>query len=240
MITKENFMSEYDGERYYHGIPGLLVPRKTSKTYEQIDSDINKFIDTVPSMVEAMEDSFANISIDKRRGYLIKNVEILCSLLQNVYARGLEADAMRLLRFVKTDAMTEHARKLMPTFIMDILSLSVALQRAQNIENTEKSEEVSEIEVFANIAKSLSAVKSLFDDGEYESAQRIITELVVYNPDEEGIVRLLHLTAAKKYDDAKAIVDTLYTKYTDAIIQLAGTDMSKIVFAVDAMPEILS
>ena len=233
-------MNVYDGERYYHGIPGLLVPRKTGMMHDRIHLDINKFIDAVPGMIGSIEANFANISVEKRRGFLIKNIEILCSMLQSIYARGLEADSMRLLRFVKTDTMTDQARKLMPTFIMDILSLSVALQRAQNFDSAEVTEQVSEIEVFANIAKSLLTVRSLFDDGEYESAQRIITEMVVYNPNEDGIVKMLHLTAAKKYDEAKTLSDTLYKKCTEAITELAGIDLSKTILAVDDMPEILS
>ena len=53
-------MSQYDGERYYHGIPGLLVPR-TGHTYEKMHAEINRFIDTIPSMVESMEDNLATI-----------------------------------------------------------------------------------------------------------------------------------------------------------------------------------
>ena len=232
-------MSQYDGEKYYHGIPGLLVPR-TGHKYEKMHADINRFIDTMPGMVESMEDNLANINIEKRRGFLINNIELLCSLLQNVYARGLEADAMRLLRFANNDAMTDGAHKLMPSFVMDLLSLSVAMQRAQRLDSTEEKEEVSKVEFHANIARNLSAVITLFDDSEYELAQRMVTELVVYNPEDKEIVKLLHLTATKKYDEARAAADVLHAKHTEAIAEFAGTDLSKKILAVDDMPEILS
>jgi CheY-like chemotaxis protein len=232
-------MSLYEGAKYYHGIPGLLVP-KSGHTFEKMHADINSFIDTMPSMVESMEENFANISSEKRRGFLIRNIEMLCALLQNVYARGLEADAMRLLRFVKSDTMNDQARKIIPSFVMDLLSLSVAMQKAQRLDSEDEKESVSEIEYHAGIARNLSSLRTLFDDGEYDLARRMITELVVQNPEDEEIIKLLHLTAAKKHDEAKAVADTLYTKHTEAIAALAGTDLSKTVLAVDDMPEILS
>jgi hypothetical protein len=228
-------MNHHDGTSYYHGVPGLLVP-KSGHAYEEIHSNINRFIDTIPRLVEAMEANLTNIDNEKQRTYLISDVEKLGSLLKNVYARGLEADAMRLLRFVKSDIMTEQARKLLPSFIMDLLSLSVAMQKAQRFVNKE-TEEVSEIEFHASIARDLSAVISLIDENIYRSAKKMITELAVYNPEDEKIVKLLHLMAARRYGEAKALADILYARHTEAISELAGIDMSKKVLAVDDMPE---
>jgi len=235
---EEYYMTAYDGARYYHGIPGLLIPKKTDKTYEQIHADINDFIDTIPGAIIAIEDNFANLAIEKRRTYFIKNMELLLSLLRNVYARGLEADAMRILRCAKNEHMMDQAAKLIPSFVMDALSLSVAMQKAQSVESKES---VSDIEIHANIAKSLSAVRNLLDDIEYEKAKRMATELVViYNQTEDGFVKLLNLITNEKYNTAISMSETLYEKHMEAITQLAGTDLSKKILAVDDMPEILS
>ena len=232
-------MSQYYGERYYHRIPGLLVPRADHK-YERIHANINRFIDTMPALVDSIEESFAKDDLENRPDTLVNTIEKLCSLLQNIYARGLEADAMRLMRFAKSDGMLDGARKLMPSFIMDVLSLSVALQKAQRFEGTNQRVEVSKIENNASIARDLSAVNALIYDNEYELAQKIITELAVYNSNDEQLVKLLQLAVAKQYDDLKAAADALYLRYAESINQLAGTDLSKIILAVDDMPEILS
>jgi len=233
-------MTMYDGARYYHGIPGLLIPKKTDKAFQQIHADINNFIDAVPGMIEAIEGNFANLGIEKRRAFFKKNMELLLSLLRNVYARGLEADAMRLLRYIENDYTMDQAVKLIPSFVMDALSLSVAMQKAQNVEEEDKEEAVSEIEFHANIAKSLSAVRNLIDDGEHEKAQRMTTELVVYNPTYDAFVKLLHLITQEKYNEAIIVIEPLLEKHMEAITQLAGTDLSKKILAVDDMPEILS
>ncbi|MCL2662367.1 MAG: response regulator [Oscillospiraceae bacterium] len=233
-------MSQYDGERYYHRIPGLLVPRADDDKHETMHVNINRFIDTMPGLVDSMEESVAKDDLENRPDTLINTIEKLCSLLQDIYARGLEADAMRLLRFAKSDGMVDGARKNMPAFVMDLLSLSVALQKAQRFEGSDKKEEVSEIERHASIARDLSAVKILINDNEYESANKMITGLAMYNPEDEEIVKLLQLAIAKKNDELKAAVDALCAMYTESINQLAGTDLSKIILAVDDMPEILS
>ena len=85
-------MSQYDGERYYHRIPGLLVPRADEK-HEKMHANINRFIDTMPGLVDMMEESIAKDDLENRPDSLISTVEKLCSLLRNIYARGLETDA---------------------------------------------------------------------------------------------------------------------------------------------------
>jgi len=232
-------MSQYDGERYYHGIPGLLIP-SAANTHERMHANINKFIDTMPGIVDSIENNFFNINADKQRDYLISNIERLCTLLQSVYARGLEADAMRLLRFAKSEVMNDQAGKLIPSFVMNILTLSVAMQKAQRIEIDNEKEPVSEIEFHANIAKNLFAIISLIDEQIYDPAIRLLTELAVHNPKEDDLEKLLRLIAAKKYDEAKITAVIMHTNHTQAISRLAGIDLSKIILAVDDMPEILS
>jgi len=232
-------MQQYDGERYYHRIPGLLVPRVGDK-HEKMNVAINRFIDTMPGLVDSMEESIAKDDLENRPDSLISTVEKLCSLLKNIYARGLEADAMRILRFAKSDGMVGGVHKHMPSFVMDLLSLSVVLQKAQSFEHADQKMEISEIENNASIARDLSAIIALIDEHEFETAQRIITELAVYNSGDEEIVNLMQLAVAKKYDELKTVADALYARYAESINQLAGTDLSKIILAVDDMPEILA
>jgi len=232
-------MNQNDRERYYHRIPGLLVPRAGHK-YEKMHANINRFIDTMPGLVDLIEESFAKDDLANRPDNLISNLEKLYSLLQSIYARGLETDAMRLLRFAKSDGMVDGARKLMPAFVMELLSLSVVLQKAQRFEKSDRKVEVSKIENNASIARDMSAVKALIDENEFETAQRIITELAVYNSGDEEIINLMQLAVAKKHNEMKTAADALYARYAESINQLAGTDLSKIILAVDDMPEILS
>ena len=233
-------MELYDGEKYFHNIPGLLVPSLT-KIYDQVDNDINKYIDHLPGLVEAIEATLRNTDIEKRRNFFVKNLEILCLMLGNIFARGLEADAMRILRYVQNDYLLEKADKLIRPFITELLSLSVALQKAQSLEEEEhKIEDVSEIEIHAGLTKNLNTIMSSIDDSEFEEAKRIIIELAVYNPAESELPYLLELINTEQYIKAKNLIIKLREKHSNSIDKIAGVDFTKKVLAVDDMPVILS
>ena len=232
-------MELYDGSRYYHRIPGLLVPRNNKAIrHEQTHSDINRFIDTVPGLTETMEDNFVNI--DKRYFQFTNDMEMMVLLLSKVYARGLESDANRILRLGKDGQNLTLARKMMKPFIRDVLSLSVAMQKAQSFTNGEKEETISEIEIHADMARNILTVYNLFDDEDYENARVMIEKLTEHDPEETAYLKLSNLLATQKYDEAKTTVHDLREKHIEAINQLVGTDLSKKILAVDDMPEVLS
>ena len=231
-------MDQYDGTKYYHRIPGLLVPR-AGKSYERMNKDINRYIDTMPELVNKIEDDLAKIDISGQQSDLLKNLELLRTLLHEVYAFGLEAYTARLIRHINDNAIAQ-SQKLLHSFTTDLLLLSVAMQRAQILNNKEVAESVCKIEFHANMAKSLSAVKALISDCDHNNANKMTKELVVYNPMEDSLVKLLEMITAKRYDEAEQYADILEEQHIEAITRLAGTDLSKTILAVDDMPEILS
>ena len=230
-------MELYEGEKYFHNIPGLMVPNLI-KIFDKVDIEINNFIDTMPPVVAALEKNFNNPNLINRREYFIKHMELLRSMLGNVYARGLEADALRILRYVQNDYMMEQAEKLTRPFMMELLSLSVAMQKAQALDD--EIEEVSEIEIHESLAKNLSTVMTLIDDSEFDEAQMIISVLADHNPEEEDLTELLDLIKSEQYIKAKNAINKLREKQSKTINKIAGIDFSKKVLAVDDMPVILS
>ncbi|MCL2610465.1 MAG: response regulator [Defluviitaleaceae bacterium] len=232
-------MELFDGSKYYHKIPGLWVPKTSS--YNQIHTGINLFIDTIPNLTQTIEDNFVNFNKHHdQQAKFVRNMEMMRVLLKDVHARGLESEAGRILLFANQNHKIDLLQKMMKPFITDVLSLSVAMQKAQNSEKGEKEEALGEIEINANMLKNISAISNLFEDTEYGKAQTMIIDLVEYDPAETAFASLLGLTVAKKYVEAKVALATLKEKYNEAVIQLAGVDLSKKILAVDDMPEILS
>jgi len=231
-------MPAYDGEKYYHRIPGLLVPK--SIVDENVHTFINTFIDTIPGMATSLEDHAVGLKPGAVRDYFIDTMETLLGLLKGVYARGLETEASRILRCAKDDNLIATAQKNFKSFITDVLSLSVAMQRAQNPDEAKQNENQVKIESFANMAKSLTAVSNLLNDGFHEPARVLINDLVENNPEATVFVSLLSLVTAGKVDEAKATIEPIREKLNETINTLAGTDFNKTVLAVDDMPEILS
>ena len=220
---------------YYFNIPGLLVTKGIRP--EQIEEDINKYIDAVPLLSEALEDNFANISKVKHHKNFTSYMEAAMTMLKNVRAMYLEADANKILRSVMYDDKMMLAHKLLKPFIAGLLSLSIEMQKAQNLSREENI--VSEAETHADMANNLSAAGDLIVDNEYEKAEIFITEMGESNsPD--MFMDILNLLTDKKYEEAAALVNTLKEKHVESISQLAETDLSKKVLAVDDRPEILS
>ena len=226
-------MISNDGKVYFRSIPGLMVPRAIK--YEAIHSDINKFIDLIPELTEKLENNFLN----KRYEFVIKNMELALSLLRNVYARWLETEGSAILRRIKNDDAAAVLWLRLKSFISDLASLSIEMQKAQNAESEEAEETVSESEAHADMAKNLSAVGELIDGGEYESAQSMIEEMEEYNQ-EVAFVELLDLVMSKKYGEAEVLACKLKEKHLEAISQVSEANQSKKILAVDDRPEILS
>ena len=231
-------MEMYDGEKYYHSVPGLMVP-KTNRIHDQVLSDLNYFIDNMPILVDEIECGFKYLDADKQNITLAKNVSMLRTLLTNIYARGLEANAVRILRYINDKSPLDKIEEMMQPFIRELKSLSLELQMAQKTDSIELNEEVREIEVQANTSRDLSTVMSLIDDSEFFPAQRMITDLIAHYPDDEGLVELLDLITDKQYIAAKNHILKLRGQYSKTIDKLAGVDFTKTILAVDDMPPIL-
>ena len=227
-----------DTVKYYYKIPRLMIPK--SIKYEQAHKAINTFIDTIPSLVEALENNFASINKPGRQEYFVKNMDMLVSLLRNVYARGLETEAMRVIDCVNDHHRLPVAGKIVKPFIMEVLSLSIAMQEAQILESMNEEKTISKAETLADIVINVSAVGILINSGEFEKALNMVVEFTEINPDEHTYSDLLGYVTDEKYDDAKLMINLLKEKLNDTISQSAGTDLSKKILAVDDMPEILT
>jgi len=231
-------MEMYDGAKYYHGIPGLMIP-KSNIIHNQVHSDINFFIDNMPEMVDEIEFSFKYLDTDRQNITLTKNISTLRTYLHMIYARGLEACAMRILRSLKDGTPLNKIETMVQSFINDLLSMSLAIQRAQKPKQAEAPEEISVIETHANTARDLSVVTSLIDDSDFEAALRITADLISANPDDDELAGLVSLITEKQYIAAKNHILKLRGLYSKTIDKLAGIDFSKAVLAVDDMPPIL-
>ena len=220
--------------KYYHRIPGLWVESEVK--HEQITYDLNKFIDTVPGLTETIEDTFSNF--DVQEVLFIDAMRSMLTLLQNVYANGLESDAQRILESVADKNKLPLARKMLKPFITDVLSLSVRMQQAQS--GGDGGTNANQIEIDADMARNITTVINFLDDGDYKKARGMIEMLAERDAEEPGFFKLLNLIAAKKYEDAKRAANELREKYIAAVDRLAGSNLSKKILAVDDMPEILS
>jgi len=231
-------METYDGSKYYHNIPGLMIP-KTNRLHSQVDADINGYIDGLPGIVSDIEFSLKHHDLNKQYISLSKSINMLKTLLNSVYARGLEASAMRLVRHLQDGTPIDQIKEMIHPFIKELLSLSVAMQRAQNPYFIEEQKEVSEIDAQANSTKDLSIVMNLIDDSDFEAALRITSELINHSSGDEGLITLLELITEKQYIAAKNHILKLRGQYSKTVDKLAGVDFSKTVLAVDDMPPVL-
>jgi len=152
----------------------------------------------------------------------------------------LESEAVRLLHSARNDHLHASAKKNLKSFVRDALSLSVALQKAQRNDEGNKSDALSGIEVYANLAKSISAVSNLMDDGFYAPAQVLLKDIIKYHPDADVFTNLLALLEEGRNNEAKVTIIAVIDEINRKIDQMAGTDLSKTILAVDDMPEILS
>jgi len=231
-------MEIYDGYKYYHSVPGLMVP-KSSSTDKQVHSDINYFIDHLPEMVDEIENSFSYQDASKQNITLAKNINMLRTLLRCFYAKGLEASATRIIRYIQDYAPIEKIDEVVRPFIRDLLSLSVAMQKAQNPEYIEEQEEINKIEVQASTVKDLSVVTGLIDDSDFETALSVTSDLITHSPEDKDIAELHTLISEKQYIAAKNHILKIRGQYSVTVDKIAGVDFSKTVIAVDDMPPIL-
>jgi len=229
---------EQQTDKYYCKISGLTVPETAG--YEQVHSDINRCIDIIPGLTGKLEEYFADM--DKRKNYFLNSMELLILHLKDVYAGYLEIEADSILNSVKNDPGFTLARKLMKPFISNIHSLSIAMQKAQNLGKDGTDEVGSKIESHADMAKNASTVGSLINSGEYEKARKMISQITEYTEHKAEVTmfKLLDLITSGKYGEAESVANVLKEKHVEAINQFVGIDLSKKILAVDDMPEMLS
>ena len=223
----------YDGSRYYHRIPGLFLPRDAS--YERTHADINHFIDNVPELTGTLEEG--SVLIEHRTHTFIEDMNAIMALLYTIRARSLVLQAGRILRCLEGTPDFSLVRKLLRSFLTDVLSMSIAAQKAQK---QDAGLPISEIEIHADMERNVQTICHLFYDHEFERAAEVIAELAERDPGEDAYLRLLNLIAAQKYEEAMATLQALQKRQGETMKGLMGCDFSKTILVVDDMPEILS
>lgn len=217
---------------YYREIPGLMIPQ--TAIYSDIDYAINNYIDYIPGLTESLEDN-----LEKKYNYDVeRDMEFILSLLEDIYARWLEADAKRILNcFIKFKGLPKSVS--ITAFISDLHSLSIEMQKAQKM-HMDKNEEstISKLEISSNMADILSSVENLIDDSEYNKAQAMVIDMMIETPGND-LAALLQSLMAAQYDEARRLAGALRDKHI-GMIDTLGTDLSKKILAVDDRPEILS
>jgi len=233
--------TEANNAYYFYGIPGLLVPKsgRSIAFFERLDNFINKYIDAIPALTESIERNFANISVAARREYFIKNMELVISLLHDVYARWLEQDARIILNSTKSDDKMEVAYKKIEGFISDLITLSINMQNAQQSTEGVKKEKLSPAEAHFDAASNLAQIVRLIDDGESMVVLKIIKSVVGSGLDNAIDRHVVDLIMESKFDDAKKIALDLIESHKLAIEALSTDNTSKKILAVDDRPEIL-
>ena len=223
----------YDGIRYYHRVPGLFLPRDAR--YEQTHADINCFIDTVPELAEALEEG--SVILEHNMLMFVEDMNAIMALLYTIRARSLVLQAGRILRSLEGTPDFLLVRKLLRSFLTDVLSLSIAVQKAQK---QDTGAMISEIEIHADMERNVQTVCHLFYDHEFERAAEVIAGLAERDPKEDAYLKMLSLIAAQKYEEATAALQALQKRQGETMKGLVGYDFSKIILAVDDMPEMLS
>jgi len=227
-----------DSERYFHRIPGLIVPR--SVPAGEISEAINAFIDAVPNLAMELED---DVQTMKEAGFandFERNMGKLSQFLRRIYARGLEAEAERLIRCAKDDTQKIFSIRNFKPFITDVLSLSVALQKEQKFEDGAKVKRPGKIELYTSVSKTVAAIGNMLDDDFIDDAKALLADLVKHHPETPVFANLLALINGENLVEAMGMIGALKNRFNDTLAQMAGTDLSKKILAVDDMPETLS
>jgi len=231
-------MTLFDGKQYFHNIPGMLVGKSVARI--AIEAEMNKFIDTVPKLTKKLLANLEKIDTPFGQRDFTTSMELLVTILGDVCARGLESEAERILRCVKSEQLRGYTVKNLRPFIINIYELSIAMQKAQTLEAQKTKEKLSNIENLDNIAKNIAEIGKLISEGSDDRAKTILHDLMDYVPSENGFNNLLQLLKNKHWEEAAKVSNMLKEKYATKIKALSIADLSKVILAVDDRPEILT
>ena len=137
---------------YFYKIPSLSIPENIY--YNDIHAHINKYIDTIPRLIEKLEYNLAN----KRYKYVVNNIDIIYSLLENIYAQEFITEIDKIKRKLDFKAKFDNMDLINPikTLALELASLSIELQKAQKLNNKE----------YANKSKANNSSKKILAVGE--------------------------------------------------------------------------
>jgi len=215
---------------YYLSIIDLIIPE--GATYEQTDAAINRFIDGIPPLVWQLSDGIEKGNFDNFADIIRQTLP----LIMDINAKVLENDARLIMRRIE---LTGYPSALVSTFISNLMTLSLKMQKAQNQEG--EIEHVKNVEAHAEIIHALTSFMTLIICGDYAEAKNMINNIMVFDQDTVFIFdKLITLMLNNDYDEAKFVANDLKERHVKAIQQLAGSSFATKVLAVDDMPESLS
>ena len=163
-------------------------------------------------------------------------LETALPLLTDIYAKIMESDVKLILRRIER---TGYPSDLIATFIANLMTLSIKLQKIQYY--GDEIAHIKNVEVHTDIAHTLTTFVALLNEGDHSGAHNIISDMNVF--DEETVFvfdKLLSALVTKNYNEAKSLAIDLRERHLKYIQQYAGYNSAIKILAVDDMPESLS
>ena len=228
-----------ENSAYYYRIKELMIPNPAP---ESIEKNINTYIDSIDESGKRLEECFNKMNFVDFKFQLQK----VQDMLRSVYAKRFEADGYTLLRasekaFGKVESI-ENCREMLRSFVAGLHSLSIEMQKAQNLKGAHF--EYTEAEKYGESANNLSAISKLIGTGNYDKAQNLVSDMQrksFVNKDDTVLIQLGTALSAREYDKADTLASTKKNEYMGYIVQAGGlSGTTRNVLAVDDRPEILS
>jgi len=215
---------------YYSTITELVVPETVS--YNEMHSAINKFIDTLPHIAEELSDNITREEYNELAETLTKYMPRICK----IYAKLLEGDARLIIRRIER---TGHPSLLIGTFLANLMSLSIKIQKAQSF--GDEIEHIETVKAHVEIAHTMTLFIDLIDDGDYSEAHGILSDMNIFDEETAFIFdRLLTMIITKDYVQARHLANDLKDTHMKAMQQVVTSGATLKILAVDDIPESLS
>ena len=219
-----------DKQYYYMGIKELVIPEDAA--FDDIHAAINRFIDTLPSLAEELSENIRTMEYKT----IAELLQTALPLITDIYAKLLEADVRLIIRRIER---TGYPSDLIASFIANLMTLSIKLQKAQFY--GDEIMHIKKVEAHTDIMHTLTSFINLVDEKDYEEAHKIISDMNVFD-DETAFAfdRILSSLVIKNYSQAKIFAYEFKEDQNNILQQYAGNNYSVKVLAVDDMPESLS
>jgi len=219
-----------DKQYYYMSIKELVIPEDAS--FDEIHAAINRFVDTLPSLAEELSENIRIMEYQTLKEIL----QTALPLITDIYAKLLESDVSLIIRRIER---TGYPSDLMASFIANLMTLSIKLQKAQFY--GDEIMHIKKVEVHTDIIHTLTSFINLVDEGDYAEAHKIISDMNVFDNDTAfAFDKILSALVIKNYTDAKASAYEFKEHQNKILQHYAGNNYSVKVLAVDDMPESLS
>jgi len=219
-----------DKQYYYMSIKELLIP--PDAPFEEVHDALNRFIDALPFLAEELSENIRQMEYKS----LAEILETALPLITDIYAKLLEADLHLIVRRIER---TGYPSDLMASFVANLMTLSIKLQKAQYF--GDEITHIKNVEVFTDIVHTLTTFITLLDENDHKEAHKVISDMNVF--DEETAFtfdRILSSLVTKDYPVARALAYEFREKQIKVLQQYAGSNHSVKILAVDDMPESLS